>query len=148
MWRVSEMWIWGRKKKKFPSNPQRQVGNKCIILYCLNSFIPCVGQLSSYTNWVIQFFSILSKNSRPKLNEKVTSDSIWAYIRPWYLMRTTTSWEKEDIHCPVQERKLLTSYPVDSPHVNGEDDAYIFKKISTKLTHKTVHPRFVTAMSI
>lgn len=41
-------------------------------------------------------------------------------------MQTTTSWEKEDIHCPVQERKLLTSYAVDSPHVNGEDDAYIF----------------------
>lgn len=45
------------------------------------------------------------------------------------------------------ERKLLTSYPVDSPLFNVEDDAYVFKK-STKLTDKPVHPRFVTDMSI
>lgn len=39
-------------------------------------------------------------------------------------MRTTASWEKEDMHCPVlRESPCLVNYPVDSPLFNVEDDA-------------------------
>lgn len=55
----------------------------------------------------------------------------------------------EEDHLTVwfREKKLLTSYPVGSPLFMGKA-MLIFLKISTKLTYKTVHPRFVTDMSI
>lgn len=86
---------WGEKKKNPINSPKASW--KCIIRTLVSSFLYTKCWTTSLTNWFIHFLSILSKNRRPKLNERVTWNSTWAYIRPWYSMWTATSWEKGDI---------------------------------------------------